>query len=201
MRGYEWNGWHCRISDGEKAAPTAVLILGDEATELLETLAARFPGCCLIGACPPAWNDCCTLAGAGASKERPSLWRRSGRDAFVSYREAAALGADAAPAPAVRTADDAGRLFSGRPDQPVWALPWPALWALRQPFWLAMVSGMDRVCAKWHGGSGRAGLSVVGTERAQQPSSSAQDGGPSHRDYGGNRRQTVGQQPCLLSVE
>lgn len=60
MRGYEWNGWHCRISDGEKAAPTAVLILGDEATELLETLAARFPGCCLIGACPPAWNDCCT---------------------------------------------------------------------------------------------------------------------------------------------
>ena len=60
MQSYGWNGWRCWISDGEKTAPTAVLILGKGDIALLEGLAARFPGCCLIGACPPAWNDCCT---------------------------------------------------------------------------------------------------------------------------------------------
>ena len=60
MQSYGWNGWRCWISDGEKTAPTAVLILGKGEIALLEGLAARFPGCCLIGACPPAWNDCCT---------------------------------------------------------------------------------------------------------------------------------------------
>lgn len=88
MQSYGWNGWRCWISDGEKTAPTAVLILGKGDMELLEGLAARFPGRCLIGACPPTWNDCCTPWPApGLRKKDPPFGGGAGQTlSFLTER-------------------------------------------------------------------------------------------------------------------
>ncbi len=61
MIGYQWEGWRCRMTEGKDCPTiTAVLILGSGDEALLDTLAVKFPAYCLIGVCPPDWNDCCT---------------------------------------------------------------------------------------------------------------------------------------------